>query len=79
MIVGGFVSFVDDDETEVVDRSEKGGAGTDDDLRGALGEDVFPGEVAGGFGLARVEEGDSVGEVLVENLDELGGEGDFGD
>ncbi len=32
-----------------------------------------------GFGLFGVEEGDLSAESLFENLDELGGEGDFGD
>lgn len=33
LIIGGFVGFVDDDETEVVDRGEEGGARADDDER----------------------------------------------
>ena len=31
LVVGGFVGFVDDDEAEVFDRGEEGGAGADDD------------------------------------------------
>ena len=31
LVVGGFVSFVNDDETEVFERGEEGGAGADDD------------------------------------------------
>ena len=34
--IGRFVSFVDDDEAEVVNRGEEGGAGADDDERGCL-------------------------------------------
>ena len=34
LVIGGFMSLVDDDEAEVVDRCEKGGARADDDLRG---------------------------------------------
>ena len=42
-------------------------------------QDGFPSEVAFGFGLFRVEEGNLAVEGLFEDLDELGGEGDFGD
>ena len=77
--VGGFVSFVDNDETEVFEGSEEGGAGADDDL-GLVGvEEVFPGEMTFGFGLFGVEEGDLGFEGGFEDLDELGGESDFGD
>ena len=31
LVIGGFVGFVDDDEAEVVDWGEEGGAGADDD------------------------------------------------
>lgn len=33
LIIGGFVGFVDDNETEVVNRGEEGGTRTDDDER----------------------------------------------
>lgn len=36
LVVGGFVSFVDNDEAEVMNRCEEGGAGADDD-EGFLG------------------------------------------
>lgn len=38
LIIGGFVGFVDNDEAEVVNGREEGGAGTDDDerLRGGI-------------------------------------------
>lgn len=38
LIIGGFVGFVDNDEAEVVDGGEEGGAGADDDerLRGGI-------------------------------------------
>ncbi len=32
LVISGFVGFVDDDETEVFERCEEGGARTDDDL-----------------------------------------------
>ena len=67
-MVGGFVGFVDDDEPEVLDGREEGGTGSDDDLGLIVLKDILPGEVAGGFGLLAVEEGD-VGEVLLEVLD----------
>ncbi len=36
LVVGGFVGFVDNYETEVMNRGEEGGAGADDD-EGLLG------------------------------------------
>ena len=32
MVIGTFVSFVDDDKAEVAEGGEEGGTGTDDDL-----------------------------------------------
>ena len=72
------MGFVDDDEAKVFDWGEEGGARADDDEGGAGGEDVLPDEVALRFGLLGVEEGDAR-EVLLEVVDELGGEGYFGD
>ena len=76
--IGGFVGFVNDDETEIIDGGKKSGAGADDDARLFCLEDVLPGEVALSFGELRVEEDDLAGEMLLENSDELRGEGDFG-
>ena len=77
--IGGFVGLVDDDEAEIADWGEEGGARADDELGLICLEEVLPGTVTGGLGLARMEEGDAAGEVALEDLDELGGEGDFGD
>ena len=40
-------------------------------------EDFFPDLVAGGLGLAGVDENDVFAEGFFKNLDKLGGEGDF--
>ena len=103
LVIGGLVSFVDNDEAEVVNRGEKGGTGADDNLGGCREEEVGPDFAAFFRGEVGVEEGDflikgivfsggavlaggivsSGGAVLAEgvgeDLDELGGEGDFGD
>lgn len=79
LVVGGFVGFVDDDETEIFERGEEGGAGADDDLWGVGVEEAFPGEVAFSFGLAAVKEGDALAEGGFKDLDELGSQGDFWD
>jgi len=76
-VVGWFVSFVDDDEPEVFDWCEEGGAGADDDLRLGTIEDILPEEVAGGLGLLAVEESDVV-KVFLKILDKLASESDFG-
>ncbi len=34
LVIGGLVSFVDDDESEIFKGGKKGGAGTDDDFWG---------------------------------------------
>ena len=73
------MGFIDDDETEIFERGEKGGAGADDDLWGVGVEEAFPGEVAFGFGLAAVKEGDALAEGGFKDLDELGSQGDFWD
>ena len=58
---------------------EKGGAGADDDGGGGGFEEAKPEAAAGGGGLLGVEQGDAVAEGLLENLDDLASEGDFGD
>lgn len=73
------MGFVDDDETEIFERGEEGGAGADDDLWGVGVEEAFPGEVAFSFGLAAVKEGDALAEGGFKDLDELGSQGDFWD
>ena len=77
LIVGGFVSFVNDDEAEIINRGEEGRARADDDLWAMENEQIFPDLVAGGFGLIRVDEGDVAAKSVLKNLDELGGKGDF--
>ena len=79
LVVGGFVGFVNQDKAEVVNEKKKGGAGADDDGGGGGFEEVKPEAAAGGRGLLGVEQGDAVAEGLLENLDDLAGEGDFGD
>lgn len=79
LVVGAFVGFVDNDETEVANRGEKGRAGADDD--GGFGgmEDFKPCLAAFSGGLVGVDEMDARAESLLEDVDELGSEGDFGD
>ena len=67
------MGFVDNDETEVRERSEESGAGTDDDFRGSREKEGFPEEMAFGFGLFRVEEDGCTGEGFLEDFDELRG------
>ena len=71
--------FVDDDESEVGERGEDGGACPDDDV-GLAGADASPLRVPLGGGQAGVEHGDAVGgEAFEEACDGLGREGDLGD
>ena len=63
--VGRLVGFVDDDQTEISDWGEEGGARAYDDERFVGVEDFFEEEVAGGGGLFGVEEDYAV-EVLLE-------------
>lgn len=53
--IARFVSFVDDNESKIAKRQEKGGAGADDDLRRIGLQEFFPDEMAFGFGLARMK------------------------
>lgn len=73
------MGFVDDDETEVVNRGKEGGARADDDERLGTCEDFEPSGTALGHGLLGVDENDFIWEGLLKNADELAGEGDFGD
>lgn len=77
--IGGFVGFVDDDETKVFDGGKKGGTGADDDKGRFCLEDVLPLEVAFGLGESGVEEDNLVWEVLLKDGDKLRSEGDLGD
>ena len=79
LVVGGFVGFVYDDEAEIFKGGKEGGAGTDDDLGVIRDEEVFPDLMAGGFGLIGMNESDVAAEGVFKDLDELAGEGDFGD
>ncbi len=81
LVIGGFVGLVDDDEAEIMDGGKESGTGADDDdgvAGGGFGEDTEPSFAAFGGGLVGVDEVDTGAESLLENLDELGGEGDFG-
>ena len=77
--VSWFVSFVDDDGAEIVERSEEGGAGADDDERCSSSENALPEKVALTVSEAGVKSYDLVCEMFLEDLNELSGEGDFGE
>lgn len=77
--ISGFMSLVDDDEAEIVQGCQQGGPRADDDEGMISVEDLLPGEVAFGFGKARVEQDDLVLEGFFKDGDKLGGESDFGD
>lgn len=79
LVVSGFVGFVDDDESKVSDRGEKGGTGADDDLGRSGEEEIFPDFATFFWGEVGVEKSDFLIEGFGKDLDELGGEGDFGD
>ncbi len=81
LFVGGFVFFIDDDETGVLEGREDGGAGSDDDA-GFAGADAVPFVKTLALGKMGVEDSDLVDEFVeagLEALDGLGGEGDLGD
>ena len=78
LLVGPLVFFVDDDQSEVAQGGEEGGAGADDDAALA-GPHLAP--LLAGFGGAQagVAHGDLSGEAGLEAGDGLGRECDFGD
>lgn len=81
LFVGGFVFFIDNDETEIRERGEDCGARAYDDA-GCAFADAVPFIEALALGEVRVEDGDLVGEVGeagFEATDGLWGEGDFRD
>ena len=82
LFVGMLVLFVDDDQAEVIDGSEDGGAGADGDA-GAFLADFLPFVVTLAGGEVAVQDGDegfefAGAEAGFETLDGLGREGDFG-
>lgn len=82
LIIGAFVSLIDDNEAKIVDGRDEGGTGTDDNTRltGIRSfENVKPGAATFGHGLLRVNEVNVAAEGLLEDRDELAGEGDFWD
>jgi len=79
LFVGGLVFFIDDDEAQVDDRGENGGASTDDDA-GFATADAVPFVESFALREIGVENGDFVDEVVeagFEALDGLGSEGDL--
>ncbi len=80
MIISIFVGLIDDNKTKVMERSEEGGARSDNNERLVLIlEDLGPNFAALGHGLSGMEEKNTFAESLFKNLDELASEGDFGD
>ena len=81
LLVGGFVLLIDDDEAEIRQGCEDGGAGADHDACRAFA-DAVPLVESLALREVGVEDGDLVGEVgetCLEAADGLGGEGDFRD
>lgn len=79
LIIGGFMSFVDNNKAEIIDRGEEGGARADDDLRGGRNEGVKPDFAAFGHGLLGVHKNNTVTEGIGEDFDELAGQSDLRD
>ena len=80
LFVSGLVFFVDEDEAEVGEGGEDGGAGPDDDFGDSLA-DAVPFVEAFALSEGRVQDGDKLGglaEAGLEALHGLGGEGNFG-
>src|SRR5207342_179679 len=78
LLVGGVVLLVDDDQAEVANRGEDGGAGPDTDARLAAAQPP-PLVVALAGGEGRVEDGEAVAEAGTEASHRLRGEADLGD
>ena len=78
LLVAGFVLFVHDDEAEVVEGGEEGGAGPEDDGGFAV-SDAHPVGHALAGGKVAVHDSDLGAEPGAELGDHLGGEGDFRD
>ena len=81
LFVSGLVFFVDEDEAEIGEGGEDGGAGADDDFGDSLA-DAVPFVEAFALGEGGVQDGDEFGglaEAGLEALHGLGGEGDFGE
>lgn len=73
--------LIDDDQAEVRQRCEDGGAGSNNDACGTFA-DAVPFVETLALGEVRVEDGDLIvelGEAGFETADGLGGEGDFRD
>ncbi len=79
LIIGRFVGFIDDNQTEIIDRGEEGGARADDDLGVGRNEGVKPDFATFGHGLLGVHENNTVTEGIREDFDELAGQSDLGD
>ncbi len=76
--IGRIVRLVDDDEAEIRKGGKEGRARADNNNRPIRGEAMLPNLVALSFGLAGVDENGAPREGEFKDLDELGGEGDFG-
>ena len=79
LVVSGFVSFVDDNEAEIVDGGEESRARANNNMWFGGGEKLFPDEMTFGFGLTGMNENNMTAEGRIEDGDELGSEGDFWD
>ena len=80
LFVGGFVFFIDDDESEVGQGGKNSGASSDDDA-GFASANTMPFVESLALGKVGVHHGDLVDhfrEAGFEALHSLGGEGDFG-
>lgn len=77
MIIGGFVSLINDDKAEIVDWGKKSRAGTDNNVRLGGIKKFFPNKVTLGFGLTGVNKSDMLAKSGTKDRNELGSEGDF--
>ena len=78
LLVGSLVLLVDDDEAEVSIGEEQGGAHTEDDGKGAVGELPLPEFDAFVVGKLGVVDAQLFTEVFAQAVGDLSGEGDFG-